>query len=82
MVQNAVFFNGYDSSGFQGLWEINEPSGNVSEIGGVEDFGVTGAAPLNPQFLTNFNGEVLFAGLDAYGDEGLWKSDGTASGTT
>ena len=84
MVRNAVFFNGLDSKNYQGLWEINEPSGNVSEIGGLGDAGVTGANPagLNPQFLTDFNGTVLFGGTDADGDAGLWQSNGTQNGTT
>ena len=38
-------------------------------------------AGLNPTNITVYNGEVLFSGLDASGDMGLWVSNGTAAGT-
>jgi len=31
--------------------------------------------------ITQFNGELLFSGLDAAGDFGLWETNGTAAGT-
>ncbi len=38
-------------------------------------------ASYSPPDLTVFNNEVLFDGLDAAGNNGLWVTDGTAAGT-
>ena len=43
--------------------------------------GTSDLSGLNPTNLTVFNGEVLFGGLDASGDMGLWVTNGTVAGT-
>ena len=77
---NEVLFNGVDANGLSGLWVTNGTVGGTHELvagaGGASD-----PAGLNPTNLTVFNGEVLFSGLDASGDMGLWVTDGTATGT-
>ena len=77
---NEVLFNGVDASGLSGLWVTNGTVGGTHELvagaGGALD-----PSGLNPTNLTVFNGEVLFSGLDASGDMGLWVSNGTVAGT-
>ena len=77
---NEVLFNGVDANGLSGLWVTDGTVGGTHELvpgaGGVSD-----PAGLNPTNITVFNGEILFSGLDASGDMGLWVSNGTAAGT-
>ena len=77
---NEVLFNGVDANGLSGLWATDGTVGGTHELvpgaGGVSD-----PAGLNPTNITVLNGEILFSGLDASGDMGLWVSDGTAAGT-
>jgi ELWxxDGT repeat protein len=77
---NEVLFNGVDANGLSGLWVTDGTVGSTHELvagaGGASD-----PAGLNPTSITDYNGEVLFSGLDASGDMGLWVSDGTAAGT-
>jgi ELWxxDGT repeat protein len=47
----------------------------------VSGGGASDPAGLNPTDMTVLNGEILFSGLDASGDMGLWVSNGTAGGT-
>ncbi len=77
------FFQGFDSSGDPGLWETNGTAAGTTEIGGVNDAGVSGAwsGGLSPSSLTVFGGEVLFSGFDANDKLGLWATNGTAAGT-
>ena len=77
---NEVLFNGVDTGGLSGLWVTNGTVGGTHELvagaGGASD-----PSGLNPTNLTVFDGEVLFSGLDASGDMGLWVTNGTAAGT-
>ena len=77
---NEVLFNGVDANGLSGLWVTDGTVGGTHELvagaGGASD-----PAGLNPTNITVYNGEVLFSGLDASGDMGLWVSNGTAAGT-
>ena len=77
---NEVLFNGVDANGLSGLWVTDGTVGGTHELvagaGGASD-----PAGLNPTNITVSNGEVVFSGLDASGDMGLWVSDGTAAGT-
>jgi ELWxxDGT repeat protein len=41
-----------------------------------------GAADSRPFNLTNLNGTLIFAAFDAVSGTELWRSDGTAAGTT
>ena len=45
--------------------------------------GDTGVAPggLNPSNMVAYDGEIYFNGYDTNGDQGLWETNGTASGT-
>ena len=54
--------------------------GGTHEIPGVG--GALDPAGLNPTNLTVYDGEVLFTGIDASGDMGLWVSDGTPPART
>ena len=78
---NEVLFNGVDANGLSGLWVTDGTVGGTHELvagaGGASD----PAAGLNPTNITVLQREVLFSGLDASGDMGLWVSDGTAAGT-
>jgi ELWxxDGT repeat protein len=81
-----VLFNGIDAAGLSGLWMTNGTAAGTYELTGIAGAytgGPTGAAPggLNPQDLTVFKNEVLFAGTDTAGAKGLWVTDGTAAGT-
>ncbi|MGC2784541.1 MAG: hypothetical protein WA397_12065, partial [Roseiarcus sp.] len=77
---NEMLFNGVDANGLSGLWATDGTVGGTHELvpgaGGVSD-----PAGLNPTNITVLNGEILFSGLDASGDMGLWVSDGTGAGT-
>ena len=77
---NEVLFNGVDANGLSGLWATDGTVGGTQEL--VAGAGGAADPPgLNPTNITVYNGEVLFSGLDASGDMGLWVSNGTAAGT-
>ena len=78
-----VFFQGYDDSGAAGLWVTDGTASGTYEIGGAANSGVTGADAdgLAPTDLTVNGQTVLFNGKDTSGDNTLWVTDGTASGT-
>ena len=77
---NEALFNGVDINGLVGLWVTDGTVGGTHELvpgaGGASD-----AAGLNPTNITVYNGKLLFSGLDASGNMGLWVSDGTAAGS-
>jgi ELWxxDGT repeat protein len=81
VLNGKVLFNGIDAAGNEGLWVTDGTAAGTQELTGV-----SGANPgglfhgWNPVF-TVFNGEVLFTGLDAANNFGLWVTDGTAAGT-
>ncbi len=79
-----VLFEGADSAGHAGLWETNGTAAGTTEIGGLENAGVSGASStgLQPSQMVAFGGEVLFQGFDSAGHFGLWETNGTAAGTT
>ncbi len=80
-----VFFSGVDASGSTGLWTSNGTTAGTVElaVGGTDtqDIAQMGVG-LNPSNITVANGQIFFAGTDGAGSIGLWKSDGTAAGTT
>jgi ELWxxDGT repeat protein len=75
-----VLFSGIDSSGLYGLWETDGTAVGTNELTGIAGEATTGPGLL-PQDLTNFNGEILFAGRDSGGLNELWVTNGTAAGT-
>jgi hypothetical protein len=79
-----VIFGGFDAGDKFGLWQTNGTAASTTEIGGLGNAGVSGAAStgLEPSNMALFGGEVLFSGVDSAGNIGLWKTDGTAAGTT
>jgi hypothetical protein len=81
---NEVLFNGTDSAGHSGLWKTDGTAAGTTEIGGLGDAGISGAAStgLEPESMGVFGGEVLFNGADSAGNIGLWETNGTAAGTT
>ena len=68
-----------------GLWVTKGTAASTVEIGGAANAGIHkgfsgGLLPGDPDF-TDFNGLVYFAGQDAAGNLGLWRTDSTARGT-
>ncbi len=82
--RGKVLFNAKDSSGGSGLWITDGTAAGTTEIGGLNDQGVTNAnvQGLNPNNAIVFNGKIYFEGEDSSPGNGLWVSDGTAAGTT
>jgi ELWxxDGT repeat protein len=77
VLNGQVLFRGIDTSGNDGLWASNGTAAGTHEITGIGG-AYTGQFGLQPYGLTPFNGEVLFEGIDANGNNGLWETDSTA----
>ena len=80
---SEVLFSGLDANGLSGLWVTDGTANGTHELL-AEAAGATAAKDplgLNPNDLTVFNGEVFFSGLDKFGRQQLWETDGTAAGT-
>jgi len=83
-----VLFRGWNASGQAGLWVTDGTAAGTDELTGISGASSHGLflqdliAPfvVDPEF-TVFNGKVLFDGVNATGNLGLWVSDGTAAGT-
>jgi ELWxxDGT repeat protein len=81
---NLLVFAGVDTADNNSLWVTNGTANHTHELTGISGayaggiFG--GSTGFSPDF-TKFNGEVLFDGLDTGSQNGLWVSNGTASGT-
>lgn len=94
-LNGKVIFRGIDSNPDygKGLWVTNGTGAGTSEIGGLEDAGVTNAWAngLDPtatiySHFTVYNNKVYFMARDnangpGRGGVGLWATDGTAQGT-
>jgi ELWxxDGT repeat protein len=82
-----VLFQGKDTSGNLGLWVTDGTAAGTHELTGISGansggiFILTGFGDVPPPDFTTFNGELLFRGVDAAGQAGLWVTDGTAAGT-
>lgn len=88
MARHIALFEGLDVSAGLGLWVTNGTAAGTSEIGGIDNSGVSGAnaggvMPADPGFpdLTVFGAEALFEGEDKSFHFGLWETNGTAVGT-
>ena len=79
----AVLFNGIDSAGQHGLWITDGTASGTKEIGGATTPLPGGATNgLDPKsFVSLGNGKAVFIGTDLSGEESLWVTDGTLSGT-
>jgi ELWxxDGT repeat protein len=86
-----VLFRGWNASappGQAGLWVTDGTAAGTHEVTGISGASSHGLflqdviAPfvVDPEF-TVFNGKVLFDGVNAAGNLGLWVTDGTAAGT-
>jgi ELWxxDGT repeat protein len=79
-----VIFSGTDTAGDRGLWVSNGIAAGTYELTGIAGAyagGLFGGPTVFAPDFTSLNGEVVFRGLDANGDLGLWVSNGTAAGT-
>jgi len=84
-VNGVLFFTADDGTHGQELWKSN---GTTAGTVIVKDIHTASAIGSSPYGLTEMNGVLYFQaddgaldGVGAYGNE-LWRSDGTASGTT
>jgi ELWxxDGT repeat protein len=78
--KNEVLFEGTDANGQVGLWVTNGTAAGTHELTSIKGANTSGSG-LNPEDLTVFNNEVVFRGVDASGQIGLWVTNGTAAGT-
>lgn len=83
----SLYFGGIDSDGQTGLWKSDGTTAGTAELG-VAGAGPGGLSPIaldasdHPNVpMTVFDGNLYFSGVNAAGAYGLWRSDGTASGT-
>ena len=81
----GVLFNGgyvWSPSG-EGLWFSDGTAAGTYQIGGANDAGVAGVdlGYLDPTNIRVFGNKALFLGRDSDNFDGLWVTDGTASGT-
>jgi len=81
-----ILFVGNDAAGDLGLWSTDGTAAGTSEISVAGAFAsglfaADGTMVPEPRF-TVLDGQMLFYGLDADGNEGLWTTDGTSAGTT
>jgi ELWxxDGT repeat protein len=81
-----VLFLGVDASGEPSLWVTDGTGPGTQELTGISNTFGRGLFynvndPRGGPDFTTFNGKVLFSGVDASGQRGLWASDGTAQGT-
>jgi ELWxxDGT repeat protein len=81
---SEVPFLGVDTNNQLGcLWVSNGFAAGTHELTGISGANANGifGNTKGPAF-TVFNGEVLFAGDDASGNNGLWVTNGTSAGTS
>src|SRR5262249_41654331 len=81
---NLVMFAGKDAAGNNGLWVTDGTAAGTHELTGISGTysgGLFGGSTGFPPDFTAFNGKVIFSGLDAAGNIGLWVTNGTAAGT-
>ena len=75
-----ILFSGHDTSNRTVLWETDGTAAGSHELTGIVGAS-TAATGLDPSYLTVYNGEVLFNGIDSSGLYELWETNGTAAGT-
>lgn len=81
VLNKEVLFSGVDAAGNYGLWATNGAAAGTHELTGISGAFSGGLFHGLNADLVAFNSEILFAGLDAANQTGLWVTDGTAAGT-
>ena len=76
-----VLFRGLDQSGRPQLWVTNGTATGTHELTGISGAATTSVG-LDPSGFTLYDGVALFNGIDSSGHSELWKTNGTAAGTT
>ncbi|HML13951.1 MAG TPA: FG-GAP-like repeat-containing protein [Xanthobacteraceae bacterium] len=78
---SEMLFAGKDANGHDGLWVTNGTAAGTSELA-VVGASATGVMPATSPVMVVYGSEVLFTGVDAAGNYGLWVTNGTSSGTS
>src|SRR5262249_21719023 len=86
-VNGTLFFTAYDRMVGTELWKSDGTAAGTTLVkdifpGGFWDTWNYHANNSNPSNLTNVNGTLFFTADDGVHGRELWKSDGTAAGTT
>jgi ELWxxDGT repeat protein len=76
----TVLFDGVDADGVRGLWVTDGTAAGTHELTGIVNASASSFG-FSPTDFTLFHDEVLFSGLNAANQSGLWVTDGTAAGT-
>jgi ELWxxDGT repeat protein len=76
-----VLFSGVNTADNYGLWVTNGTAAGTHELTGISGASSVGLFHGLNADLVAYKSEVLFAGLDAANQTGLWVTDGTAVGT-
>jgi ELWxxDGT repeat protein len=86
-VGDEMFFRGYDSTGWE-LWKTDGTASGTMRVldinpGSTYEYGIGFIInSSHPSGFTNLNGTLYFSAADRVSGRELWKSDGTAAGTT
>jgi ELWxxDGT repeat protein len=81
-VNGAVFFTANNGTDGQELWKSDGTGGGTTMVFPAPGINPTAGIGSGPYSLTNVNGTVFFGADDGANGTELWKSDGTAAGTT
>ncbi len=80
-VGGTLFFTADNGSHGIELWKSNGTTAGTQMVKNINTAD-GGARDSDPNDLTAFNGALYFSATDAAGGTELWRSDGTAAGTT
>jgi ELWxxDGT repeat protein len=81
VLNGEVLFDGLDAAGKHGLSVTDGTAAGTHEITGIAGASTSGVLGTFTPGFTVFDGKVLFRGVNAAGQFGLWVTDGTAAGT-
>jgi ELWxxDGT repeat protein len=77
---NEVMFVGRNAASLNSLWVTNGTASGTHELTGIAGT-YSGSGGFSPDYLVAIGNKVLFRGVNANGQLGLWITDGTAAGT-
>jgi ELWxxDGT repeat protein len=80
-VNGVLFFAAKDGTHGVELWKSSGSFANTQLVKDINASTTAYPSSSDPQFLTNLNGELLFAANDGTEGDELWKSNGTSAGT-